>query len=176
MRFCGLRALLLRGRRQACAERGGSVVAFVVSLPILLAFLCGILDIGRAVFLRVSVDDAARAACAAASTAPVGGATPIAYDAALGAAPALGAEGLAVDVAVEYEAEEVVAYEHRVYVDAGEAFEARPMQLLRRPVQVAVLLEGRYLTPIGDALAAAAGNAEGRFSYESRSAGVVVEG
>ncbi len=176
MRFCGLRAPLREGGAQVCAERGGSVVAFVVSLPILLVFLCGILDIGRAVFLRVSVDDAARAACIAASTAPVGGATPIAYDAVLRAAPALGAEGLVVDVVVEYGAEEVVAYDHRVYVDAGESFEACPVRLLRRPVEVAVRLEGRYLTPIGNALAAVAGNAEGRFSCESCSAGVVVEG
>lgn len=176
MRFCGLCDPLRKGRAQACAEQGGSVVAFVVSLPILLVFLCGVLDVGRAVFLRVAVDDAAHAACAAVSTAPAGGATPIAYDAALRAAPALGAEGLAMRVVVEYEAEEVVSYDHHVYVDAGESFETRPVRLLRQPVEVAVRLEGRYLTPIGNALAAVAGNVEGRFSYESRSAGAVVEG
>ena len=93
-----------------------------------------------------------------------------------GPRPPLGAEGLAMRVVVEYEAEEVVSYDHHVYVDAGESFKTRPVRLLRQPVEVAVRLEGRYLTPIGNALAAVAGNAEGRFSYESHSAGAVVEG
>ena len=80
----------MQAKGRSLSERGGSVVSFVLALPILLAFFCAAVDLGRAVFLGMALEDAAYAACRAVCSEGAEGATSDALrDAVLLEAPAL---------------------------------------------------------------------------------------
>ncbi|WP_232050936.1 TadE/TadG family type IV pilus assembly protein [Arabiibacter massiliensis] len=157
--------------RPACGERGSSVVSFLLALPILLAFLFAVVDLGRSVFLGMALEDAAHAACRAVCSAGSGEAEQTAREAALAASPSLAAEGLRLAVAAHVGELEEEPYVHRLY-DADEgAFEERPSRTARRTVRVDLELEGSYLTPAGALIAVAEGRGDGGFAYAASAAG-----
>lgn len=166
-----------RGRQDARfggSEFGGSVVTFVIALPLLLTFLCAVLDLGRTVFLHIAIDDAAHAACRVAASVPVGSASEQAVRAAsLAASPALASNDLRLTATVDYGEAESVSYPHHVYDGAAGGFEELPAEARRRRVNVSVRLEGSYLTPFGTLLSAAAGRDDSGFSYRAESTGYV---
>ena len=158
-------------RRKGRSERGGSVVAFVIALPLLLLFLFAVVDLGRSVFLSMALDDAAHAVCEAASGHPAGDvAESQLREAAFAAAPALDRDDLHLDVSVRYE--------HRFYNERTDAYDERTSFARSRPVEVSLVLEGAYLTPLGAGLSSG-GEGSGRFAFRAQvrgAADATVEG
>ena len=128
-------------------------MAFVIALPLLLLFLFAVVDLGRSVFLSMALDDAAHAVCEAASGHPAGDvAESQLREAAFAAAPALDRDDLHLDVSVRYGEFEDRPYEHRFYNERTDAYDERTSFARSRPVEVALVLEGAYLTPLGAGL------------------------
>lgn len=163
----------MRSRR---TEYGSSVVMFVVALPLLLVFLFAVVDLGRAVFLHMAVDDAAYAACrAAAGQAPDGVSESMLRQAAVAASPALDNDSLSLDMTVRYGDPDSIAYEHRWYDEGAGAFASRPSHARRRTIEVACTVRGAYLTPLGTALSLADGRDGTSFEYRAEARGVCDE-
>ena len=155
-------------RRKGRSERGGSVVAFVIALPLLLLFLFAVVDLGRSVFLSMALDDAAHAVCEAASGHPAGDvAESQLREAAFAAAPALDRDDLHLDVSVRYGEFEDRPYEHRFYNERTDAYDERTSFARSRPVEVSLVLEGAYLTPLGAGLSSG-GEGSGRFAFRAQ--------
>ncbi len=147
------------GRRRN-GEAGGSVVMFVATLPVLFAFLCAIVDLGRVVFLGIALCDAAHEACRVASGLPVAAVSEEdLLDAALQASPALAGEGLRLSASVSYGDAEDASYVHHAFDEASGTFQERLVRTRRRSVSVELELSGSFLTPVGDLVAAADGGA-----------------
>lgn len=156
-------------RRRKREERGSSVVTFVVALPLLLMFLFAVVDLGRSVFLSMALNDAAHAVCREASGHPSGDvAESQLRAAAFAAAPALDHDDVRLDMSVRFGEYEDRAYAHWFYNDATEAYDERTSYVRSRPVEVALVLEGSYLTPLGAVLAS--GDA-GRFAFRAQTIG-----
>lgn len=154
------------------AEQGSSVVAFVLALPILLAFLFAVVDVGRAVFLHMALEDAAHAACRAAADRPAEATTAGLHEAALTASPALSGDGLRLVVSARFDEARTTTYVHRLPTGKPGEFEEREAHVRFRPIEVEAVLEGRYLTPLGSALALASGSGDSSFRFVSSSKGV----
>ena len=157
----------------------GIFVAFVIALPLLLLFLFAVVDLGRSVFLSMALDDAAHAVCEAASGHPAGDvAESQLREAAFAAAPALDRDDLHLDVSVRYGEFEDRPYEHRFYNERTDAYDERTSFARSRPVEVALVLEGAYLTPLGAGLSSG-GEGSGRFAFRAQvrgAADATVEG
>ena len=137
-------------------------MAFVIALPLLLLFLFAVVDLGRSVFLSMALDDAAHAVC----------------EAAFAAAPALDRDDLHLDVSVRYGEFEDRPYEHRFYNERTDAYDERTSFARSRPVEVSLVLEGAYLTPLGAGLSSG-GEGSGRFAFRAQvrgAADATVEG
>lgn len=149
-------------------------MTFVVALPLLLLFLFAVVDLGRSVFLHMALEDAAHAVCREASGHPAGDvAESRLREAAFAAAPALARDGLRLDVGVRFGEAEDFEYAHRFYDGASGQFVERPSRVRSRPVEVALVLEGGYLTPLGAALSSGGeGEGSGRFSFRAQVRGV----
>lgn len=153
-------------RRVARGECGGSVVMFVVALPLLLVFLFAVVDLGRTVFLYMALDDAAHAACRAASGLAAGEASRAELEhAALAASPGLKSDALHLDVSASYGELEEASYAHRWYDESIKGFVELPSIASRRTVEVECVLRGAYLTPLGKVLSLAEGEGSS-FVYE----------
>lgn len=154
-------------------ELGSSAVSFVVALPVLAVFLCGAVDLGRSVFLGMALDDAAHAVCqeAASKSLAEWNSGAVAESrlraCALEAAPALGAAGLALDVAATCGDEVEVRAMHRGFDGVEGAFRAQEVALRSREVRVEARVDGTYLTPVGAIIAAAQGAADAGFSFRA---------
>lgn len=91
------------GRRR---ERGAAAVEFAIVLPILLLFLAGIIDFGRAMYTQAIVTNAAREGARAAvvnanaSARATAAATPLTVAVAAGTCPAVGGPAANVTVTV----------------------------------------------------------------------------
>ena len=132
-------------------------MAFVIALPLLLLFLFAVVDLGRSVFLSMALDDAAHAVCEAASGHPAGD---------------------VADVSVRYGEFEDRPYEHRFYNERTDAYDERTSFARSRPVEVSLVLEGAYLTPLGAGLSSG-GEGSGRFAFRAQvrgAADATVEG
>lgn len=155
-------------RMRGAPERGGSVVALAVALPVLLTFLCATVDMGRTVFLGIALNDAAYAAAHAAAARPDGA---ISADELLAAAragaPAVGGTGLDLSGSVFAGSEERKPVPQRVFDPGSGSFGRRPVEARSRPITVRLSLRGRYLTPVGAAVAAARGDADARFELRA---------
>lgn len=149
-------------------------MTFVIALPLLLLFLFAVVDLGRSVFLSMALDDAAHAVCREASGHPTGDAAESQLRAAaLAAAPALERDGLHLVVSVRYGEVEDRAYAHRFYNEATGAYDERTSYARSRPVEVSLVLEGAYLTPLGAALSSGGeGAGAGRFAFRAEIRGV----
>lgn len=146
-------------------EQGSSIVSVVVSLPVLLLFLCAAIDFGRMVFLNIALGDGAFAACQAACEMSEGELVPEeAVRTAQNASPALSAPGLAMQASVLYGEPRESPVSQRVFDPSTQSFEARHIEVGSRSVTVRLTLDGTYLTPVGAAVAAAKGDGEGTFS------------
>lgn len=154
------------------AERGSSVVAFVLALPILLAFLFAVVDVGRAVFLHMALEDAAHAACRVAADRPAEATAAGLHKAAVAASPALSGDGLRLVVSARFGEAQTTTYVHRLPAGEPGVFEEREAHVRFRPIEVEAVLEGRYLTPLGSALAFAGGSGDSSFRFVSISTGV----
>ena len=155
-------------RLRGAPERGGSVVALAVALPLLLTFLCATVDLGRTVFLGIALNDAAYAAARAAAAQPDGTiSTDELLAAARAGAPAVGGGGLDLAGSVFVGSEEARRVPQRVFDANAGSFEQRPVEARRRPITVQLSLRGRYLTPVGAAVAASRGDADARFELRA---------
>lgn len=150
-------------------ERGSSIVLFVATLPLLLAFACAILDFGRMVFLSIEFDAALSAACASAQLRPGSIADEDrAREDVLRAAPALAVEDLDVDVVVSFGGEASVDYGHYLWDESTDAFSTRLSHVVSSSYVWEGRLNGCYLTPVGQWVAQAQGDAAAGFSLTSR--------
>ena len=146
---------------------------FVVALPLLLLFLFAVIDLGRTVFLSMALNDAAYAACRTASAHPAGDvAESQLREAASAAAPALGQDGLQLEVSVRYGEFEDCTYTHRLYNEETGVFDERTSLTKSRTVEVSMVLRGGYLTPLGTALSGAEDGGDGRFALRAQARGV----
>lgn len=161
-------------RREGSAERGSSVVTFVIALPLLLLFLFAVVDLGRSVFLSMALDDAAHAVCREASEHPAGDVEESQLrKAAFAAAPALDRDDVRLDVSVRYGEVEDRTYAHRFYDEATGTYDERASHARSRSVEVELVLEGGYLTPLGAALPGGVGSGgAGRFAFRAQVGGV----
>ena len=99
-------------------------------------------------------------------------------EAAFAAAPALDRDDLHLDVSVRYGEFEDRPYEHRFYNERTDAYDERTSFARSRPVEVALVLEGAYLTPLGAGLSSG-GEGSGRFAFRAQvrgAADATVEG
>ena len=153
-------------------EVGGSVVSFLLVLPVLLTFLFAVVDLGRTVFLNMALEDAAFATCrVACASAEQTSSEAELRAAALSASPALGGEGLALTARVQQGdpvAEERVL---RIFDEEQGAFAEYPAQTAHRTVRIELVLEGTYLTPVGSLIATASGREDATFAYVASVAG-----
>lgn len=154
------------------SEVGGSIVAFLLVLPLLLTFLFAVVDLGRTVFLNMALEDAASAACRVACAS--GEETP-SQEAlrveALAASPALGNGELSLKVQVSRGEPVNDAQVLRIFDEEAGTFVEYPAQRAHRSVRVELALEGVYLTPVGSLIAAASGRADSTFEYRATAAG-----
>ena len=162
-------------------ERGSSVVAFLMGLPILLVFLFAVIDLGRTALLFTAAQDGVHAACRIAATeASAGGVSEATLkESMLEASPALAGDGLRLSVSVRFGDPDERVCVHHVYNGDEGRFEEVEGSVRWKNVEVDLVLEGRYLTPLGPLLAAASGGAGDGFVYEVRSrcaADVTAEG
>ena len=120
-----------------------------------------------------------RQVCEAASGHPAGDvAESQLREAAFAAAPALDRDDLHLDVSVRYGEFEDRPYEHRFYNERTDAYDERTSFARSRPVEVARVREGVYLTPRGGGLSSG-GEGSGRFAFRSQvrgAADATVEG
>ncbi|OUO92120.1 hypothetical protein B5F40_01970 [Gordonibacter sp. An230] len=147
-----------------------------MALPILLLFLFAAVDLGRAVFLGMALEDAAYAACRTACEEGAEGATSEALrNAALRESPALSGDGLTLEASMQVGEVQRGFYDHRLFDEGEGSFVQRPSQTAHRPVRVILKLEGAYLTPVGAIMEAASGGAGSGFSYETVIEGMIDE-
>lgn len=157
---------------QGAWEAGGSIVTFVMVLPILAVLLCAALDFGRIVVCQMMLSDASYAAlnwsCERVSQ---GARTPLAADAArraaLAAAPALDGADFSVEIVVGEASEEKFA--RRIYSEADGSFSKEDVQVSACDVKSRAKLKAPYLTVVGRAVAAAGGSSDGTFTLEALS-------
>ncbi len=160
-----------RGRDEA----GSSVIVFVMTLPLLLLFLCALIDFGRVVFMQMAVDDAAQAACrqACEGTSAGDSAALAQATAERAVSEALRGDGASVSAQTQASvgAPERVEYARRRYDPQARSFIEIPSGVDSRTVKVAVRAQVVCLTPVGLAAARAAGE-DGGFRVEAEAAGV----
>lgn len=156
-------------------EAGSSVIVFVMTLPLLLLFLCALIDFGRVVFVQMAVDDAAQAACRRACEGTSAGDS---ASSAQGAAEravseALGGDGAAISVQTQVGVGVVehVEYARRCYDPQAQSFAEVPSGVDSRKVEVSVKAQVAGLTPVGAGAARLAGQ-DGGFRVEAEAAGV----
>lgn len=157
-------------------EAGGSVIVFVMALPLIALFLCALIDLGRVVFIQMAIDDAAQAACRLAcegvsagdGAASAQSAAERAVSAALQTDPA----AISTQVQANVGAVERVEYSRRRYSVQDRRFVEAASGVESRKVEVAVTARITSLTPIGHACARATGVDDGRFCVEAQAAGV----
>lgn len=156
--------------RRGSIECGSSVVAFLMGLPVLLLFLFAIIDLGRTALLYTAAQDGVHAACRVAAEKAADGVSEAALkEAMLEASPALAGDGLRLSVSVRFGDPEERSYAHHVYDGDAGSFEEVKRCVRWRDVEVGLVLEGRYLTPLGPLLAAASGHGGDGFAYKLRS-------
>lgn len=161
-------------RRSGRSERGGSAVVAVAAMPLLLAFLFAAIDLGRIAFLGAEASTAAHAVCRYVEATPSAAAFPDRLrQAALEAAPSLGAAELELSVAAEVgdAVEREIAY--RLHDDEDGSFAVRNVRARTCPIAVELSVRARYLTPLGSLL-----SQEGPgpvFSCTARACGTVDE-
>ena len=91
-------------------------------------------------------------------------------DAAFAAAPALDRDDMRLDVSVRYGEFEERSYVHRFYNEATDSYDERASLTRSRPVEVSLVLEGGYLTPLGAAFSGA--DERGQFAFRAQARGV----
>lgn len=147
----------------------------VATLPLVLVFLFAVLDLGRAVFVHAELENAAASVCRGIETRAIAAGQQAIVDAACAAAPSLGSDSLGLSAEVRFGELEERSYTHRLYDRVSDGFSARASQTRARPFEVVLQAKGDYLTPVGLALSAAAGQAGGAFCFAARAVGVVDE-
>ena len=152
-----------RSRSASRSERGGSVVVAVAAMPLLLAFLFAAIDLGRVAFLGAEASTAAHAVCRCVEAAPSAAGSPDRLrEAALEAAPSLGAAELELSAAAEVgdAVEREIAY--RLHDDEDGSFAVRTLRA-----------RTRYLTPLGSLLSEK--GADPAFACTARACGSIDE-
>ncbi len=156
-------------------EAGSSVIMFVMALPLLVVFLCALIDFGRVVFVQMAIDDAAQAACRQACENTSAGKSASAAQAAAERVVSEALRGEAAATSVQVRARvgdaERVEYVRRRYSPQAREFAEVSAGVDSRKVEVSVKADVASLTPIGSAAARAVGT-DGRFRVESQAAGV----
>ena len=87
-------------------------------------------------------------------------------------------DDLHLDVSVRYGEFEDRPYEHRFYNERTDAYDERTSFARSRPVEVSLVLEGAYLTPLGAGLSSG-GEGSGRCAFRAQvrgAADATVEG
>lgn len=155
-------------------QRGSSVVVFVAALPMLLLFLCAVIDLGRTVFLNLELSNAAAAVCRSAEESE--DAVPSAAmctEVACAASPSLGADGLFLEARTTWGEVREHPYSHWLYNSETKGFSERQARTYSRDIAATLVLRGAYLTPVGQAFSAVTGNADGTFEYQASCLGSV---
>lgn len=148
-------------RRRFPDECGGALVEAVVCLPLLLALLCGMIDLGQMALGHMSADDAAYAACRMLA-ADSGSSQQDLEKAAAAAAPMLSGS---MTVSAETGPVKTTPYTHRLPSESG-SFEERDSNSAFREVEVTVESSVEPMTAVGALLADAIG-AEGGFPVKA---------
>ncbi len=150
-------------------------MTLVATLPLVLTLLCGILDLGRTVFLSMELENAAASVCRGIEDEAL-----TAVDEALlvsracAASPSLEVSRLDLVVEVAFEDPEEGSYAHRLYDREGGGFIERSSHTRTRRFEVTLTLKGAYLTPVGGLVVQSRGNTAG-FELVARSFGFVDE-
>lgn len=147
--------------RPRLKEAGGSVVILVASLPLLLLLVCAVVDLGRYVYLHMSLQEAAFAASAdltQSSYAQEGDAQAQALESAMRAAPGLSNERASLSCSVSCGLWENRAFDSYRYRDSLKAFETVETTLLQREVTVSLKLSSDCLTVVGRAFLSSTGS------------------
>lgn len=158
---------------------GASVVTFVMALPLLMSLLCAVVDIGRAAYLGMEADVAAQAACRdAAGRIAQGDKAPdkaCALSAALGQAPGLAGEGVSCSIEIDCPPVQTKGVERKTFDPQAGRFEEQLVEFAYRQVDVEMRVNARCLTPVGDAVLGAMGQANGLRLSSTASRTVSVE-
>ncbi len=155
--------------RRGATEFGGSIVMFVAAVPVLLVFMCAVVDIGRIIVLHAALDDAAHAIAQKVAVSPVleSNDTKI-LKTAFDAAPALAAQELQLDVKIYYEDAALDLYVGQTYDASLDSFVEYESPLLRQQAQVELKLTGSYLTVLGSVFSNIDSGNEAEFLFESK--------
>lgn len=137
---------------QPSDEFGGALVEAVVCLPILLALLCGMVDLGQMALGHMSADDAAYAACRMLAADSDSSQQDL-EEAAAAAAPMLSGS---MTVSAETGPVKTAPYIHRLPSESG-SFEERDSNSAFREIEVTVESSVKPMTAIGAVLADAIG-------------------
>ena len=136
-----------------------------MALPLLMSLLCAVVDIGRAAYLGMEADVAARAACRdAAGRIAQGDKAPdkaCALSAALGQAPGLAGEGVSCSIEIDCLPVQTKGVERKTFDPQAGRFEEQLVEFAYRQVDVEMRVNARCLTPVGDAVLGAMGQADG---------------
>ncbi len=148
---------------------------FVMTLPLIVLFLCALIDFGRVVFMQMAIDEAAQAACRRASeqisTGDGASSARAAAERSVSESFRLAGTGVSVQVQASVGTLERVGYSRQRYSAQEHGFAEVPSSVDSRKVEVAVKAQVACLTPLGSAAAGAAGG-DDRICVESRAAGV----
>lgn len=151
-----------KGRFQRFEEEGAAIVEFVFALPVLLLFVCAVLDASVYIKAGITADTAATAAVRylmdeSSSTGVAQAQQELgSYLARVDAAFALQGASVKVDLGET----STSRYTHRFYMDDGEdavLLERKNSAVVTQPVAVTVTYTGAFLTPLGRAASLSAG-------------------
>lgn len=150
-------------------------MTFVAALPLILALLCGILDLGRTVFLCMELENAATSVCRDIKDKSL---TVMDEDLLVAracvASPSLSVSNLGLAAEVAFEDPEEGSYVHRLYDQGGGGFSERLSHTKTRRFEVMLTIRGAYLTPIGGLTVQSLGDTAD-FEFVARSVGFVDE-
>lgn len=150
-------------------------MTFVATLPLLLAILCGILDLGRTVFLCMELENAATSVCRDIEDEALTAAdADLLVARACAASPSLKVSNLVLTAEIAFEDPEESAYVHRLYDRASGEFSERLSHTRTRRFEVMLTIRGAYLTPIGGLSVQSLGDTAD-FEFVARSVGFVDE-
>lgn len=150
-------------------------MVLVMSLPLVLLFLCVALDFGRLVFLHMELENAAANICRDLEEGTMAAReTDALHAVAFEVSPALETADLALSVDFEFAESEERSYVHRFYSRADDGFVGRISHTREKPFEVILSLEGECLTPIGDLITPEFGGVDG-FELVAMSTGCIDE-
>ncbi len=159
-----------------CDEAGSSVIVFVMTLPLLLLFLCVLVDFGRVVFVQMAIDDAAQDACRLAADGITAGSSvssaQVSAEKAVSEALRADSAALSMQVRADIGAIENVRYDRQRYSAQERGFVGTACSVDSRKIEVFVKAGIACLTPVGAACARLSGNDDGKFQVEARAANV----